>query len=239
MDSWFYLRIILLVLRARIMLRFARGDKRFLEKRALTTLRLIEYTGTPVRIEGIELVRELDEPVVFVANHMSLIETFVLPTLLIREFQDVCTVIKSSLARYPAFGPIISSLDPIQVDRKDARRDLKTVLDDGKRALEDGRSVLIFPQATRSEVFVPSSFNTLGVKLAERAGVPVMPVAVKTDFYGIGKRSKDFGPLHRGRPVNFRFGKPVRNVNGKAAQKEVLEFITASLREWGVPVEEK
>jgi len=48
-------------------------------------------------------------------------------------------------------------------------------------------SVLIFPQTTRDLRFDPNKFNTLGIKLAKRAKVPVIPVAVKTDAWGMGK----------------------------------------------------
>ena len=48
-------------------------------------------------------------------------------------------------------------------------------------------SVWVFAQTTRELLLDPKKFNTLGIKLAKRARVPVIPVAVKTDAWGMGK----------------------------------------------------
>ncbi|MBW2177934.1 MAG: hypothetical protein JRH03_13480, partial [Deltaproteobacteria bacterium] len=74
----------------------------------------------------------LKSPRVFVSNHMSVLETFLFPSL------------------------------------------------------QRNVSVLVFPQTTRGLRFDPDKFNTLGIKLARRAKVPVIPVAVKADAWGVG-----------------------------------------------------
>ena len=95
-------------------------------------------------------------------------------------------------------------------------------------------SVLLFPQATRSVVFDPGAFNSLAVKLAKKAGVPVVPVALRTDFQKIGRVLKDFGPIDRSKPVYFKFGEPLTvQGNGKAAHQQVISFIASNLRSWG------
>ena len=53
-------------------------------------------------------------------------------------------------------------------------------------------SVLIFPQTTRELFFDPKKFNTLGIKLAKRAKVPVIPIAVKTDAWWHGQMGYGF-----------------------------------------------
>ncbi len=234
LDWWYYLRIVALVLWAWVLLNFKKSKKLLIQTRAFKTLRLTEDSGTAVRIENFQNIRAIKGPAVFTANHMSMLETFILPTLLVREFNEVSPVVKKSLTEYPFFGPILNIMDPIRVRRKNAREDLRTVMKEGIAALKEGRSVVIFPQATRSEGFEPSSFNSLGVKLASRAGVPLVPVALKTDFYGIGRRFRDFGPLRRDRKVYFRFGQAREVTDEKTAHKEVVNFIVESLHEWGL-----
>ncbi|NQT94377.1 MAG: 1-acyl-sn-glycerol-3-phosphate acyltransferase, partial [Lentisphaerae bacterium] len=148
--------------------------------------------------------------------------------------------VKESLLRYPVFGPVLRATAAITVTRADPRRDLRDVLEKGVAALNGGSSVMIFPQATRSTVFDPSTFGSLAVKLAGRAGVRVLPVAVKTDFMGVGKRVKEFGPLDRTRTVHFRFG-PAIEVEGrkKEAHRDCLRFVSESLQEWGVEAREE
>jgi 1-acyl-sn-glycerol-3-phosphate acyltransferase len=86
-------------------------------------------------------------------------------------------------------------------------------------------------------VFDVRNFNTLGVKLARKSGVPVVPIALKTDFHGAGRWLKDIGPIFPDRPIYFKFGNPIPIVgNGMAAHRSVVEFITQNLASWGVGV---
>jgi len=123
------------------------------------------------------------KPAVFVGNHMSTLETMVLPAI-IQPVKKVIFVIKEELTTYPLFGEIAKARDPILVGRENPREDLKIVLEAGSKKLHEGTSVIIFPQKTRSVYFDPSSFNSLGVKLAKRNKVPVIPIALITDALG-------------------------------------------------------
>ena len=69
--------------------------------------------------------------------------------------------------------------------------------------------------------------------LMRKAGVPVVPFALKTDFLGNGKRFRDFGPVRPEREVWFEFG-AARKVegNGQALQQEIIEFIGTRLAQW-------
>lgn len=130
------------------------------------------------------------------------------------------------------------SRDPIVVARKNPREDLQTVMTRGKELLAKGTSVIIFPQSTRSAQFIPEDFNSLGVKLAKAAGLQVLPVAIKTDFWGNGKFLKDIGPIDRRKPIHMEFGKPFSiEGNGKEEHNRIVDFISAHLREWKVPSE--
>ena len=93
---------------------------------------------------------------------------------------------------------------------------------------------MVFPQATRNPAFRPAVFNSLGVKLAARSGVPVVPLALKTDFSGIGPIVKEFGKIRRDRTVHFRFGEPCDPAAGqKETHAAVIDFIASAMREWG------
>ena len=93
---------------------------------------------------------------------------------------------------------------------------------------------MVFPQATRQVRFDPGAFNTLATKLAARAGVPVVPIALKTDFVGVGRLIKEFGRVDRQKPIHIRFGPPLPVTGtGRETQAQVVDFISASLREWG------
>jgi 1-acyl-sn-glycerol-3-phosphate acyltransferase len=169
---------------------------------------------------------------VYVGNHMSILETFVLPCL-IRPYRKVTFVVKKSLMEYPFFGPILQSRDPIVVGRVNPRQDLKTVLEDGQARLDKNISIIIFPQTTRSLDFNVNKFNSLGIKLAKRANVPVIPVAFKTDAWGIGRKFKDFGKINPQIPVRICFGDPLHiQGSGKEEHHHIIEFISGKLKAW-------
>ena len=99
--------------------------------------------------------------------------------------------------------------------------------------LEAGRSMIVFPQSTRTSTFDPTQFNTIGVKLAKSAGVPVLPMALKTDFISTGKYLRDMGPLHPERPVRFEFG-PAMEIgdNSHETHQKTIEFIQGCFDRW-------
>jgi 1-acyl-sn-glycerol-3-phosphate acyltransferase len=195
-------------------------------------LHALENVGVIIEITGMDNIRKPEGPVVFIGNHMSTLETFVLPCI-IQPVRPVTFVVKKSLTEMPVFGPVMRSRDPVVVRRINPREDLKTVLEKGTEKLREGTSLIIFPQSTRSERFKPEEFNTLGVKLALRAGVPVVPIALKTDAWGIGRVMKDFGPLDIRKKVYFAFGEPM-TIQGRGAEEHenIIRFIIDNLTAW-------
>jgi 1-acyl-sn-glycerol-3-phosphate acyltransferase len=192
----------------------------------------IEKSGGKIFINGLENISKAEGPVVFISNHMSTLETFVFPCI-IEPVKHVTYVVKDTLVKIPLFGPIMRSRDPIVVSRKNSRQDLINVLNQGKEILKKGTSIVLFPEGTRQSQFEPEKFNSLGIKLAKEAGVPVIPVAIKTDFWGNGKVVKDIGPVNRKEPVCMTFGEPITiNGNGKAEHKQVVDFIKEKINEF-------
>lgn len=194
----------------------------------------LEAVGVRLDVGGGEHFAALPGPCVFIGNHMSTLETFVLPAL-IAPVKPVTFVIKQSLVEYPIFRHVMVSRDPVVVGRANPREDLQTVLEEGRKRLAQGTSIVLFPQTTRTTAFDPAHFNTLGVKLARRAGVPVVPLALCTDAWGNGRHLKEFGAIDPARPVRFAFGPPLAvEGSGQAAHAAVVDFIRGKLREWGV-----
>jgi 1-acyl-sn-glycerol-3-phosphate acyltransferase len=205
-------------------------------KASIRCLKAVESAGGRVNVSGLEGVAVHKGPVVYIANHMSILETVILPSFTLA-FNNVTFIIKDELRNYPIIGGVMKALNLIAVYRKNPREDLKIVLNEGQNRIRQGCSVVIFPQATRSTVFDQKNFNTLGVKLARRAGVPVVPIALKTDFHGTGRWIKDIGPINPERPLYFKFGNPTPVVgNGQATHQHVVEFITHNLKFWGAEV---
>ncbi len=195
-------------------------------------LQLLESVGININLRGFENLENLTGPCVFIGNHMSIMETVILPVMIL-PYTKVTYVVKESLLTYPIFKHIMMSRKPVAVTRTNPRQDLKTVMSEGSERLAGGTSVIVFPQTTRSTDFDPAHFGSIGIKLAKRANVPVIPIALKTDAWQNGKYSKDFGKLCPEKTVNFAFGDTL-HVGGKGTEEHerVIEFIGEKLKEW-------
>lgn len=193
---------------------------------------ILEKVGCKIYIEGQSSIGSPGKPYVFIANHMSTLETFLLPGI-IRPKKPVTFVVKKSLVTMPIFGPIMRSRNPVVVGRSNPREDLAAVLGKGQEILKSGISIIVFPQHTRSMYFEHETFNSIGVKLARKAGVPVVPLALKSDAWGQGRKIKELGAIRPDLPVRFKFGKPrVVQGNGKETHEEICQFIGQTLAEW-------
>ncbi len=201
---------------------------------SMIALNLIEDLGGKVEVEGIENLKKVkDEPVVFVGNHMSTLETQVLPAFIL-PIKPAIFVVKKSLLDFPIFGNIVRATKPIAVTRVNPREDFKVVMEEGTRLLKEGTSIIIFQQSHRHPNFEPEKFSSLGIKLAQKAKVKIVPIALKTDFWGNSRFVRDFGPIRRYEPVHFSFGEPIESSGiNKDTNGEIIEFIENKLKAWG------
>ncbi|MFH1039325.1 MAG: lysophospholipid acyltransferase family protein [PVC group bacterium] len=231
-EAFFYLKLLKIVLSAgRTARRGEYTGEQWIQSSRLT-LAALESVGITVSIENTASFINLPSPCVLAGNHMSILETFLLPGI-IQPHRDVTFVVKESLLAYPFFGCVLSSRNPIVVSRRNPRQDLEIVLREGEKRLRRGTSIILFPQTTRSPVFSPGEFNSLGVKLARRAGAPVIPIAIKTDAWGTGKWVKDLGKISPRIPVHITFGDPIPVTgSGRGAQERIIRFISGRLGEW-------
>ena len=207
-------------------------DTKTWAKRSMDIMHLIENCGAKMHIEGLDNIDKAEGPVVFISNHMSMLESMVFPGL-IASRREVTFVVKKSLTTHSLFGPTMRARKPIAVDRKDPISDFKTVMTEGVESIKNGVSVVIFPQSQRMVKFDPEKFNTLGIKLAKKSKAQIIPVAIKTDFWGNGTFAKDVGALKRNKPVHIKFGEPFSIEGpGKKEHQQVIDFIESNLAAW-------
>jgi 1-acyl-sn-glycerol-3-phosphate acyltransferase len=199
---------------------------------SLSIFNLIEQCGGHFHIEGMNNIDKVKDPVVFISNHMSIMESMIFPGL-IAPRREVTFVVKDSLIKHPLFGPVMRARNPIAVERFDPIADFKKVMKDGIENLEKNISVVIFPQSKRTENFDPQKFNKLGIKLAKKANVHIVPIAIKTDFWKNGKLLKDIGKIDRKIPIHIKFGEPFMvEGQGNSEHQKVIDFIEDNLAIW-------
>ena len=203
------------------------------------TVQKAEKFGIRVTADGWENRSGYEGPVVYLSNHMSTLETIMLPPVLLT-YGPFSVFVKASLSRLPALKRAAAHMGLIPLGRKSPREDLMQVFNEGVARIREGRSILIFPQGSRERVFSRRVYSSIGAKLAEKAGVPVIPIAVKTDCEPTrpdGKGwFKDFGTVDPTKEIRLRCGPPIAGTAREIHQK-VFDWIKAQLEEWGLPTE--
>jgi len=136
----------------------------------LAWLRLI--CGVKGQVRGKENF-DLSEPSLVLSNHQSTWETM----YLLATFPRMSWVIKQELLNIPLFGWGMRQSHPIAIDRSQGSTALEQILENGKKRLDEGNWVCIFPEGTRTHASKKSRFKLGGAKLAVHADRPVYPVA--------------------------------------------------------------
>ena len=203
------------------------------------TYQKAEKFGIKVTVDGWENRNGYKGPVVYLANHMSTLETIMLPPILLA-YGPFNVFVKASLSRLPALKRAAAHMGLIPLGRKSPREDLMQVFNEGVARIREGNSVLIFPQGSRERVFSRKLYSSIGAKLAEKAGVPVIPIAVKTDCSPTRPNGKgwfkDFGTVDPSKEIRLRCGPPITG-SSKEMHQKVFDWIKAQLEEWGLPTE--
>ncbi|HEX8299376.1 MAG TPA: lysophospholipid acyltransferase family protein [Rubricoccaceae bacterium] len=113
-------------------------------------------------------------PVVYVANHQAMAD---IPVLVLAIREPILFVARAGLARVPLIGPVLSASVCVFLDRSTPGGG-EAALDEAEARLALGESVVFFPEGTRRYDGPPGPFFPGAFRLALRAGVPVVPVAI-------------------------------------------------------------
>ncbi len=113
-------------------------------------------------------------PVIFMSNHQSNFDILALLSSMPRQLHWIA---KKELFEIPVFGPSMRRGGYIPLDRGDGRKALQS-MDEAAATIRQGKSVVMFPEGTRSTDLKLLPFKRGGFILARKAGVPVIPVTI-------------------------------------------------------------
>ncbi|WP_407563516.1 lysophospholipid acyltransferase family protein [Streptomyces sp. 184] len=148
---------------------------------------------------------------VLVSNHISYLDFVFCGYATLPAKRLVRFMAKESVFRNRLSGPLMRAMKHIPVDRAQGAQAFSHAL----RALRSGEVVGVFPEATISQSFTLKSFKSGAARLAQQAGVPLLPMAVwGTQRIWTKGRPRDFGRNHL--PVTMRLGAPVPTGDGIA-----------------------
>jgi 1-acyl-sn-glycerol-3-phosphate acyltransferase len=179
-------------------------------------LKPVTWSQTRPVVEGLEYLENLRGPAVFVANHSSHLDAPLIVGSLPRRFSDKLAVGAAADYFFDARWRAITSamfFNTFPVDRHGQRRQGSMAGD----LLDDGWSLLLFPEGTRSEDGWMNAFKAGTAQLCLAKGVPVVPVAFR-GAYAAMPRGRNW-PVP-GRPkVSVRYGRPLLPAAGEGVRE--------------------
>ncbi len=161
---------------------------------------LLKISGVPYRLTGREYLQEGQE-YVFAANHES---AYDIPLCFVAIPRLIVPIAKVELKRIPVFGWAMVMARHIFVDRGNHNRALESLERTKQSLIKNPRSILVYPEGTRSLDGRIHRFKKGGVVLAIKLGIPIVPVAVCGTSQVITKHSWTIRP----RLIELRLGEP-------------------------------
>jgi 1-acyl-sn-glycerol-3-phosphate acyltransferase len=120
--------------------------------------------------------------VLVAAKHMSMWDTMALYLVL----DDPAVVLKRSLLFVPFYGWYINKAGSIAIDRSGKGATLRKMIAAARRALAQGRSILIFPEGTRKKPDAPPDYKPGVAALYSQLGVACVPAALNSGLFWTG-----------------------------------------------------
>ncbi|CAE7240705.1 unnamed protein product [Symbiodinium natans] len=148
-------------------------SRKFVDRVICAWSQLTTWPFFSVKVKGRENLLPEEQAVVYVANHQSFMDILSCYHLW-RSFKWVS---KSSILKIPIVGWVMKRARTITIERED-RRSQMAAFRNCVSYLEEGTSIFIFPEGTRSLDGALLDFKKGPVSMAKRAKVPIVPVTI-------------------------------------------------------------
>ncbi|MBR5046713.1 MAG: 1-acyl-sn-glycerol-3-phosphate acyltransferase [Eubacterium sp.] len=187
--------------------------------------RMFDISGSTLTVKGLENIPE--ETCLFASNHLSYFDIVVLEKCLPEE-KKAGFIAKDSLKKIPGLSGWMELIRCIFLNRTDAKAGLKSILL-GADYLKDGYNMFIFPEGTRCKEGQLGEFKAASLKMAQKARVPVVPVAI-TGTSSILENNPGF--TMKPSRVTITFGKPIRiHELPRPEQKGAVEDVRRTIQD--------
>ena len=130
-----------------------------------------------VKVSGREHIRP-NQSYIFVCNHQSLFDIFAVYGWLNIPFK---WIMKKELEKIPFVGPACKSAGHIFITRGQSKSALQSI-EDAKKKLQNGLSVVIFPEGSRTFDGNVNTFKRGAFQIASDLSLPIIPVSISGAF---------------------------------------------------------
>lgn len=135
--------------------------------------RIVRLTGSRITINGAENIPK-SGATLFVANHQSYMD---IPVMMSVVDRPIGFVAKEELGKIPFFAQWIVYMKCVLITRGDTRKALAAILQAAK-LLQQGHSLVLYPEGTRSIDGNLGEFKAGSLKAAQKGKTMVVPVAI-------------------------------------------------------------
>lgn len=136
--------------------------------------------GLKLKIKGREHLPK-GTPYIIAAKHQSAFETLKIPFM--KEFHYPVIILKRELTWLPLWGMYPLRMGHVPIDRGAGMTALSSISRGCKRAIDNGRNVVIFPQGTRVAAGAVKPYKTGIAKIYKDLGVPIVPMALNSGVF--------------------------------------------------------
>ena len=187
-----------------------------------------KFTKASLRILGVKLTlkgRPYSSHALYVGNHRSLLDP-----LIQLNFIDAYVVAKAEISGYPLVGRGAHETGVIFVKRESNKSRLGS-REAIKELLQEGKSVLIYPEGTTSNLPTTQPFKIGSFDIATELNVPIVPVAIDyTDpenfWHGIPMMEFFMRKFSKKEIVaSLSIGQPLDGKNAKEIMQAAREWI--------------
>lgn len=151
----------------------------------------LKMLGVELEVRGLEYKAE-DKPCVYISNHQNAYEIFTASNAVCK---NTVSVGKKSLKYIPFFGIVYWLSGNILIDRRNKAKAHSTINQAAEKIKENGLSIWLFPEGTRSYGRELLRFKTGAFYTAAKAGVPVVPVVLSNTHQLINLNRWDNGKV--------------------------------------------
>jgi 1-acyl-sn-glycerol-3-phosphate acyltransferase len=154
------------------------------------TRMVIKKTEIDVEFIGKENIPE--GSCLFVCNHQSHLD---IPVIIENINEIVGFVAKKELEKFGILRYWMSEIHCVFIDRENPREGLKAILE-GAKNLKNGYPMAIFPEGTRSKSDKIGEFKKGSMKMAIKAGVPIVPLTIDGTYKALEGWKKENKKVH-------------------------------------------
>jgi len=151
---------------------------------------LLLMSGVTVRVHG-EVKLPEDQAALFIGNHQG---AFDIPLWGVYAGRPVAFLAKKELQKIPLIGKWMTLTRCVFIVREDRRQSLAAIRE-AIASLQEGLNLVVFPEGTRSGSMEMAPFKKGSLSIAQKAGVPIIPITVKGSFKAKPEDQKKIVPV--------------------------------------------